>query len=69
MRLQSPYRKVKCVDGSTGYYISGNDEVGNLIIPNKYWPFPEHITLPRSAFKFASAKENYFEIEIEEAPF
>ena len=69
MKLKSPYRKVKCVDGSIGYYVSGNDEVGNLIIPNKLWPFPEHITLPTTAFKFASAKENYFEIEIEEAPF
>ena len=66
MKIKSPYKKVKCIDGSIGYYVSGNEEVGNL---NKYWPFPEHITLPTSAFKFASAKENYFEIEIEEAPF
>jgi len=69
MKIQSPYKKVVCVDGSIGYYVSGNQEVGNLIIPNKFWPFPEHITLPTSAFKFASAKENYFEIEIEDAPF
>lgn len=61
-----PLKMVECVDGSLGYYVKSTEQ-GHLIrIPNKHWPFPEHVFLKRDQFKYVT--EKLLE-EFDEAPF
>ncbi len=46
-------KKVICVDGSIGYEdCNFGNGTYRIRIPNKFWPFPGVVTLPRSAFTY-----------------
>ena len=48
------YKKVECVDGSIGYLeASLGNGMHRIRIPNKTWPFPFTVELPRTAFKLS----------------
>jgi hypothetical protein len=65
-------KKVQCVDGSIGYEdCNFGNGTYRIRIPNKHWPFPEVVTLPRSAFTYCKDQDHMkpsFD-NLEEAPF